>query len=167
MPFETPNLITSSTQVPKQVTTDAFVIRPIKLTDAKVDYTAVMESRDQISNTFGLDHPWPPADLTLEQNRVDLAWHQKEHQRRDAFTYTVYDTDTNTELGCLYIQPTRVSNYEAGIYFWTSAVAGRRNLTANISETIRQWISDDWPFDKIVYPGRDVQWEDWQECKSK
>lgn len=166
MPFETPNLITQETRVPQQVTTDSFVIRPLTITDAEPDYTAVMESRDRISNTFGPDNPWPSSTLTLEQNRIDVAWHQKEHQRRDAFTYTVYDPETETELGCLYIQPTQVIQYDAVVYFWTAETADQRNLTIKIADTIRQWISNDWPFEKITYPGRDIQWADWRQINS-
>ncbi|ERG94365.1 GNAT family N-acetyltransferase, partial [Haloquadratum walsbyi] len=132
MPFETPSLIPPNTPVPQQITTDSFIIRPLRITDTEADYAAVIESREQIKNTFGPDHPWPPVGLTLEQNRVDLAWHQKEHQRRDSFTFTIYDPDTETELGCLYIQPTQVAEYNATVYFWTSVTADRRNLTTQI-----------------------------------
>jgi len=165
MPFETPNLISSNIRIPQQIKTDLFVIRPLEVTDAKADYEAVMESRDRIKNTFGPNHPWPPTDLTLEQNRIDLAWHQKEHQRRDSFTYTIYDPDTETELGCLYIQPTQIDDYDAAVYFWTSMTANQRDLVDQITACIRRWVSEDWPLEKVIYPGRDVPWEDYQTLK--
>jgi len=166
MPFTTPNLIEAGIAIPSRVQTDSFVIRPLEVTDAEADYNAVMESRDQIVNTFGPDHPWPPADLTLEQNRIDLAWHQKEHQRRDSFTFTVHDLDSDTEFGCLYIQPSQLEAYDAAVYYWVSETARRYDIDEKITTCIREWIADDWPLENVIYPGRDLSWNDWETQKS-
>jgi len=107
MPFETADLLPRSTQVPGPLETDGVTIRQLTVADAERDFDAVTESRDRIRGTFGPETDWPPEDLTLEQNRIDVAWHQKEHQRRDAFTYAVVDPSDTTEYGCLYVQPTR------------------------------------------------------------
>lgn len=161
MPFETPNLIANDTPVPEQAETERFVIRPLRITDAEMDCAAVMASRERIQGTFGPDHRWPSSDLTLEQNRIDVAWHQKEHQRRDSFTYSVCDPGESVELGCLYVQPTRRDEYEAAIYFWTAEAAVEMGLAGAIESRLRQWISDDWPFTKTAYPGRDIPWSEW------
>jgi len=167
MPFETPNLIEKNTAVPRRVETDSFVIRPLRVTDARADFNAVTESRGRIKNTFGPDHPWPSESLTSRQNRIDVAWHRKEHQRRDSFTFTVYDHESETELGCLYIQPTRVDSYDATVYFWVSESGVQRDLSNRITSCIKRWISDDWPITKLIYPGRDICWDDWQTLKSE
>jgi hypothetical protein len=165
MPFETPDLIEEDIAIPSRKETDSFVIRPLRVTDAEADFDAITESRDQIKNIFGPDHPWPPKDLTLEQNQIDVAWHQKEHQRRDAFTFTVCEHDNDMELGCLYIQPTQVYRYDATVYFWISQTALKHNLSDDITISIKQWISDEWPLDKVAYPGREIEWEEWQALK--
>ena len=46
-----------------------------------------MTSREQLWEQFGQGWGWPSEDLTLEQDLIDLAWHQKEAQRRSSFTY--------------------------------------------------------------------------------
>ncbi len=158
MPFETADLLPRSTQVPGPLETDGVTIRQLTVADAERDFDAVTESRDRIRGTFGPETDWPPEDLTLEQNRIDVAWHQKEHQRRDAFTYAVVDPSDTTEYGCLYVQPTRNPAYEATVYFWIaeSAVEGGRSPV--IESTLREWIEEAWPFETVAYPGRDEPW---------
>ncbi|MFC6862138.1 hypothetical protein ACFQGE_01535 [Halomicroarcula sp. GCM10025817] len=160
MPFETPPLVPADVAVPDRLETDAFVVRPLTIEDAEMDYEAVTTSRERLRGTFGPADAWPEPDLTLGQNRIDLAWHQKEHQRRDAFTYAVVDPDETVELGCVYVQPTRVDGYDAAVYYWTSATAFTRGLDAAIEEAVREWVETDWPFESVAYPGRDLAWVD-------
>lgn len=160
MPFETPDLVASSGTVPERVTTDRFVVRPLTVDDAAMDYEAVTSSKDRLAGTFGPDDDWPEG-LIRKQNRIDLAWHQKEHQRRDAFTYGVFDPEERSELGCVYVQPTRAPGYDAAVYFWTSTAAAERDLADPIERRVRRWIAEDWPFDEVAYPGRDVAWTGW------
>ena len=54
------------------------------------DYDAVATSREYLWDQFGQAWgPSPSADLTLEQDLIDLAWHQRKAQRRSSFTYAV------------------------------------------------------------------------------
>lgn len=166
MPFETPDLLPASVAVPTGFETERFRVRPLTLDDAAIDYEAVTTSRERIGDTFGPDHEWPPADLTLEQNRVDVAWHQKEHQRRDAFTYAVLTPDESVELGCLYVQPTVVPDVEAAVYYWTATASVERGLAASIATELRAWLAESWPLDSLAYPGRDESWAAWASAKS-
>ena len=167
MPFETPDLLPPEVAVPKRTATDAFVVRPLTVGDAERDYEAVMESRERLRGTFGPDDGWPPDDLTLEQNRIDLAWHHKEFQRRDAFTYAVVDPDGTVELGCVYVQPTRTEGYDAAVYFWVSEAGIDRGLADDIEAHVRGWIDTTWPFDAVAYPGRDISWSRYLENRSR
>ena len=64
--------------VPTLVAGLRFRIRPITVHDVVKAYDAVMSSRELLWERFGEVAEWPPADLTLEQLLVDLAWHQKQ-----------------------------------------------------------------------------------------
>lgn len=161
MPFETPDLLPSSVAVPERADGEGFHLRPLTVADAERDYEAVIESRDRLRETFGPGHEWPPADLTLEQNRIDVAWHHKEFQRRDAFTFAVVSPDESVELGCLYVQPTRVADYDAAVYFWVSEAGVERGLADAIEARIRAWVEQGWPLDRVAYPGRDIPWTEW------
>jgi hypothetical protein len=61
---------------PLQLETPRVRLRPLQLTDGVRDYDAVMSSRAALYDSFGPGTDWPPADLSLEQNLVDLGWHQ-------------------------------------------------------------------------------------------
>jgi len=161
MPFETPDLVPPSFDPPTRLETDQFVVRPLTIADAEQDYTAVVDSRDRVEGIFGPSSEWPPADLTLAQNRLDVAWHHKEFQRRDAFTYTVVDPKDTVEFGCCYIQPTKHSAYDAAVYFWVSDSGVDNDLAGPIETWLREWITTGWPFEGVAYPGRDIQWSDW------
>ena len=161
MPFETPDLCGPSVEVPERVETEQFVVRPLRVEDAELDYEAVTNSREHLLGTFGADDDWPQADLTLRQNRIDVAWHEKEFQRRDAFTYAVFDPEETEELGCVYVQPTRAPA-DAAVYFWVSNAGTERGLCDAIEARVRRWVVEDWPFDAVAYPGRDVPWSEWE-----
>jgi hypothetical protein len=163
MPFETPDLVPSTTEVPTRVDADEFTIRPLTVDDAARDYEAVTASAERIRGTFGPEDDWPAADLTAAQNRIDVAWHHKEFQRRDAFTYAVTDRDETAELGCVYVQPTR-ADYDAAVYVWVADSAIERGVDEAIVDRVRRWIADDWPFDAVAYPGRDIDWSEWQSA---
>lgn len=158
MPFETPDLLGPSEPVPDQLSANEFLLRPLTPTDAEIDYEAVTESGDRLHGIFGPDDEWPTG-LTPEQNRIDVCWHYKEHQRRDAFTYGVFDPAETTELGCLYVQPTRIEGYDAAVYYWTAAAAVERGLANEIETACREWVATEWPFGRVAYPGRDVSWQ--------
>jgi hypothetical protein len=139
-------------EVPMRVTNEQFLLRPITIRDAEKDYEAVMESRRHLHELWG---PGWPDELTLEQNTVDLGWHQKEFQRRHSFTYTVmtpYEVDV---LGCVYIYPSRLAGVDAEIYQWVRRNQLASGLEEELVAFVRQWIQQDWPFERPVFPGRD------------
>lgn len=161
MPFETPDLVPPSFEPPTRLDADGFVVRPLTIDDVQMDYEAVITARERLAGVFGPSSEWPSPELTLGQNRLDVAWHHKEFQRRDAFTYAVVDPDDTVELGCCYIQPTRRSTYDVAVYFWISEAGLDRELAVAIETRLREWIDQAWPFDAVAYPGRDIPWSDW------
>jgi hypothetical protein len=68
-------------EVPELLETDRFRIRPLTIHDVVKDYDAVMTSCEYLWDQFGQAWGWPSEDLTLEQDLIDLASHQKEAQR--------------------------------------------------------------------------------------
>jgi hypothetical protein len=91
--------------VPELLETDRFRIRPLTIHDLVKDYDAVMTSREPLWDQFGQAWGWPSDDLTLEQDLIDLAWHQKQAQRRSSFAYALMRPDERVQLGCIYIVP--------------------------------------------------------------
>ncbi len=162
MPFETPDLVPPSFEPPRRLNGGKFVFRPLTIDDARRDFAAVDASRERLRGVFGPSSEWPSPELTLAQNRIDVAWHHKEFQRRDAFTYAVVDPDDTVELGCLYVQPTARSAYDVAVYFWIAETGHNRGLAESIETHLREWIDQEWPFEAVAYPGRDIPWTDWE-----
>src|ERR1700742_3515209 len=80
-------------------------LRPIRESDTDIDYPAVMGSRERLWQIFGSAWQWPPADMTYEQDRVDLARHEREIAAHESFNYAVFDAAESELFGCVYIDP--------------------------------------------------------------
>ena len=145
--------------VPEKLETDDFRLRMLTVGDVVKDYDAVMSSADFLK-TLWPGSTWPEG-LTLEQNLIDLGWHQKEFQRRSSFAYTVITLDETRVVGCVYIDPTSKRGYDAEVYLWAREAAMGSPADARLYEVVRQWLTKDWPFDKVAFPGRDIEWSDW------
>jgi len=147
-------LVPSEFQVPEKLETDKFRLRMLTVNDVVKDYDAVITSIDHLQGVFGTDSTWPKLDLTLEQDLVDLGWHQKEFQRRSSFAYTVMNLDESECLGCMYIYPTDAEGFDAKVYLWVRKSEFKNGLDQILFETIKKWMNDKWPFERIEYPGR-------------
>ncbi|MEM1145355.1 MAG: GNAT family N-acetyltransferase [Pseudomonadota bacterium] len=148
--------------VPTQLENEHFRLRTLTVNDVIKDYDAVMSSRDHLKSVFGPNSDWPQADLSLEQDLIDLGWHQKEFQIRSSFAYTVVSLDEQRVLGCVYIFPARRGGYDAEITLWVRADVVKDGYDAILYKTVTDWIAADWPFEKPAYPGRSISWEDWE-----
>ena len=99
--------VPSEFEVPDLLEHDRFRLPPLTVHDLVKDYDAVMSPRDYLWDQFGQAWGWPRADLALEQDLIDLGWHQKEFQRRSSFAYAVMSPDETRLLGCVYVDPPR------------------------------------------------------------
>lgn len=148
--------------VPTLVAGLRFRIRPITVHDVVRDYDAVMSSREQLWAQYGEVWGWPRADLTLEDDLIDLAWHQKEAQLCRSFNYAVLTPDETRLLGCVYIDPPVKVGADADVSFWIRTDEPNRDLEMELEEFVREWLDSAWPFKTVRYPGRDLSWAEWQ-----
>jgi len=154
-------------QVPELLVTDRVRLRMLTVNDVVKDYDAVMTSIEHLQQTkpFGPNNKWPARELTLEQNLIDLGWHQKEFQQRTSFAYTVMNPDEKECFGCMYIDPSLNSEYDAEIVMWVRQSVVGNGLDEHLFRAVKKWINDKWPFFKPGYPGRDIDWETWKSSK--
>jgi hypothetical protein len=146
--------------VPERLDGDGFHARPLTIHDLVKDYDAVMTSAARLVGGMDPADTWP-AGLTLEEDLIDLAWHQREFTLRHSFAYTVMSPDESSSLGCLYLYPTGVEGFDAVAFYWvrTSEVAG--GLDERLGASLRTWLAESWPFARVAFPGRDIDWADW------
>lgn len=161
-------LVPEDFQVPESLVTNRMKLRMLSISDVVKDYDAVMSSCEHLMKTipFGPDHKWP-IGLSLEQNLIDLGWHQKEFQRRSSFAYTVLTPDENQCLGCVYIDPSSKKDYDVEICMWVRQSELEGGLDGHLFSTVKEWISKDWPFKNIAYPGREIGWDVWASLSNK
>ena len=126
----------------------------LTINDVVKDYDAVMTSVDHLQGLFGQQSKWPKG-LTLEQDLIDLGWHQKEFQKRSTFAYTVVTLDESTCLGCVYIYPPATEAFDAEVHLWVRASELETGLEVKLFQAVKNWIDEDWPFTVVAYPGRD------------
>src|SRR5258707_118806 len=78
-------------------------LRPIAEADVDIDLPAVMGSRERLWAKYGEAWGWPPATMTYEADKEDLAHHAAEIEAHETFNYAVLDECETELLGCVYI----------------------------------------------------------------
>lgn len=147
-------------EVPATLETEHFRLRMLTVNDVVKDFDAVTTSEQHLHDLYG---PGWPEGLTLEQNLIDLGWHQKEFQRRSSFAYTVVAPDESRVLGCVYINPTRVTGYDSEVYLWARQSELAKGLEDQLEAAVREWLKVRWPFRNPALPGRDMPIDEWEK----
>lgn len=160
MPF-----VPSDFQVPQSFETSEFRLRMLTVHDVIKDYDAVMTSAAHLRQLY--PHGKWPEGLTLEQNLIELGWHQHEFQRRTSFAYTVVTPSEHRVLGCVYINPTPKRAYDAYIHLWARESELQGGLEARLLAAVKDWVASEWPFKNVAYPGRDIPWEQYRSLPER
>jgi len=160
MPQLTQPFVPDDFAVPRVLETPEFRLRMLTVHDVVKDYDAVMSSVEHLKTI------WPasgwPVGLTLEQNLIDLGWHQKEFQTRRSFAYTVVSLDESMVLGCVYLDPSSKRDYDAVAFLWARQSQLENGLEDRLLAAVKGWLKDLWPFKRVAFPGRDVDWNSWR-----
>jgi len=154
-------LVPDNFTVPEELNLSGFRLCKLTAVHTDLDYEAVMSSKEHLRQIFAVNDTWPSDEMTLEEDRQDLEWHDDEFQRRTSFTYTVLSPDASKCLGAVYIFASQVSDYDADIYLWVRADELENDLDTKLFAMVKTWIQEFWPFQNPAYPGRDILWKDW------
>ena len=129
-------------------------LRPIRESDADIDYPAVMGSRDRLWAKYGEAWGWPPATMSLEQDRDDLAHHEAEIAAHETFNYAILDAPETELLGCVYIDPPDArspSGTDAVVSWWVVDRMVGSDLDRQLVEFVPRWLNDAWGFRAVDY----------------
>jgi hypothetical protein len=165
---EVRRLVPLDFEVPSSIETDRFRLRMLSVNDLVKDYDAVMSSVEHIRSSFNLDpaETWPKG-LTLEEDLIDLGWHQREFTLGSSFAYTVMSLDESTCLGCVYINPTARLGYDVSVTMWVRASELPNGLDQELFQRVKTWVESVWPFSNPAYPGRDIPVAAWNAIPKK
>ena len=161
-------LVSDDFDVPAGLETQQFKLRMLTINDLVKDYDAVMSSVDHLRSTFSVisESDWPER-LTLEDNLIDLGWHQREFTLRYSFAYTVMTPDEIRCLGCVYLNPSQKGCYDVVISMWVRASELCNDLDLELYSSVKTWINEVWPFSRPAYPAREITIEDWNKIPNE
>lgn len=147
---------------PERVDLDpAHHLRPITAADVELDLPAVMGSRERLFSIFGPAWGWPPVSMTLEQDREDLARHEREIAEHRSFNYAVFDEGETALLGCIYLDPAERAGADADVSWWVVDDVVGTAVERSLDDFVPRWVADAWPFSGPRFIGRDLTWEAW------
>ena len=139
--------------VPEEFKDFEFTLKPLTIRDVIKDYDAVMSSVGHLKGLMD-DSDWPDR-LTIEENLVDLGWHQREFTERHSFAYTVLSPNDHECIGCCYIYPSEKKEFEVQAFYWIRQDMLSNGLEERLGEVFKEWLRKEWPFKSIEFPGRD------------
>ena len=150
--------------VPDELIGEHFILRPLRPAHAKMDFDALMASKELLRRWSQTD--WPADDFTLEQNCADLARHEEDHQHRRAFTFTVLDLSGEACLGCVYVVPLArclnaaevgaeeleaMGEHDALVQFWIRADRLAEELDRRLLYGLIDWFEQEWAFTGVSH----------------
>jgi len=129
-------------------------LRPIRADDVEIDYPAVMGSRDRLWAKYGEAWGWPPATMSYEQDREDLAHHEDEIAADETYNYAVLDEGESELLGCVYVDPPderSPAGSDAVASWWVVDRHHGGELGRALDEFVPHWLSETWGFQAVHY----------------
>ena len=158
-------LVPDDYQIPEVLEAEQFRLRPLTAAYVDLDYQAVMGSKDHLQGVLG--RPDWPGDLTWEEDLGALQMHEKEFKQRIGFVYTVLNLQESECLGCVYVYPSRLDEYDAEVIMWVTRDAYDKGLDSLLFQSVKTWMQESWPFARVLYSGRDIKWGDFFQLLSE
>ncbi|OIQ20051.1 MAG: hypothetical protein BM556_06065 [Bacteriovorax sp. MedPE-SWde] len=150
---------------PIKVIREKYFLEVLSSKHNKADFEAWSSSIDELKGVFGPNNPWPEDVTDLSYNLKDLENHHKEFLDREAFTYSILERGSDLCIGCLYIRPCSISEYDCRVDFWFRT--GHTSHVEEFYQWLKKWLLEYWGFDKPVFPGRSISWNDYNTQMEK
>ena len=147
----------------RRIETETFVLIPLGTDLVNQDYAAYMSSIEHLQRTFTRSSTWPHEDITIEDAMKDVLNEQERFTKRESFAYSVLTKDGERELGSVYIRPPNKPGFEAEVSLWVTQEEFDSGFDASLYEWTQLWIADSWPFKTVAYPGRKIEWAEWDK----
>lgn len=142
-------------------------LRPITAADVGVDLPAVMGSQERLWSIYGAARGWPPATMTAEQDRDDLARQEDETARHASFSYALLDPGETELLGCVHVDPPQKPGADAEVSWWVVDWLVDTAVEAALDEFVPEWVRREWPLRAPRYPGRDLGRAPWSAAPAR
>lgn len=147
--------------IPVLVRSETFKIVPLGPDLVEVDFKAYMSSIEHLQKTFSRSTDWPHKDISDADAMRDMETEQARFRNRTSFAYAVLTPDGSRERGSVYVYPSTVEGYDAVVRMWVTKAEYDAGFDAELYAWVVNWMRKDWPFAKIAYPGRAIEWSAW------
>lgn len=154
-------LVPADFVVPTSAQGEGFRLVPLGPAVVDVDFDAYMSSIEHLQTTFSRSKSWPHAGISAADAMHDMESEQARFESRKSFAYAVLTPDGKRERGSVYISPSPVEGYDAMVRMWVTKADYDAGFDARLFDWVSQWVHSDWPFTRVAYPGRTIDWETW------
>jgi hypothetical protein len=113
-----------------------------------------MGSRERLWEIYGEAWGWPPEDMTYEEDRIDLARHEREIAAHETFNYAILDEPESELLGCVYIDPPGPDSRPgsgAVVSWWVVDGMVGSDLDRALRAFVPHWLAQTWGFEGVEY----------------
>lgn len=153
-------------RVPDHYMAASFCLERQSRSHNHADYEAVMQSRQQLRSWS--DSHWPEDDFTLEQNLADLDMHIAEHDRDEAYGFSVFDATGARFLGSLYLNPVGaiavayqddpmaesvLEKFDVCADYWLRQGVPHE-MEVNFVKAVQSWLTGAWWFQNAAFGAR-------------
>ncbi|WP_443972083.1 twin-arginine translocation pathway signal protein [Sphingobium sp. CR28] len=156
-----PSFIPTSFNPPVLVEGTGFKLVPLGPEVVKLDFDAYMSSIEHLQKTFSRSTRWPHPGITDADAMKDMEGEQARFKSRKSFAYAVLTPDGRRERGSVYVSPSPVPGYDAVVRMWVTQADYDAGFDAELYKWVADWVKTDWPFAKVAYPGRAIDWATW------
>jgi hypothetical protein len=156
-----PALVAPAFAVPTSAAGPGFRLQPLAPDLVKIDFDAYMSSVEHLQQTFTRSKDWPHAGISDADAMLDMQTEAGRFQRRESFAYSVLTPDGKRERGCIYVAPSPVPGYDAVVRIWVTKAEYDAGFDKQLETWAHAWVAAEWPFKKVAWPGRDIDWATW------
>lgn len=146
---------------------EGFRVVPLGPDLAKIDYDAYMSSIEHLQTTFTYSTGWPNEEVTMEDAYKDMGNEKRRFDSRESFAYAVLTPDGGRVRGCVYVRPSSKAGYDAAVRLWVTKAEYDEGFDAELFEAVKKWVSEEWPFEDVAYPGREMPMDEWKALPDK
>jgi len=150
-------------KVPTQIERADYYLEVLAPKHNEIDFEAWTSSKESLKGIFGPLSGWPGEVDDLDYNLKDLENHLREFNEREAYTYTILNLEKNLCIGCVYIRPCPIEEYDCRVDFWFRD--SHKHFESEFLAWINQWLSESWDLTRAVFPGRTLSWKDYYREK--
>lgn len=155
------SFVSADFAVPTRVEGNGFTLQPLGPDLVDIDFAAYMSSIEHLQTTFTRSTSWPHKDVSAADAMRDMETEQARFARRETFAYAVLTPDGSRERGCVYVYPSTVEGFDAVVTLWVTKAEFDAGFDHELYAWVTAWVKKEWPFARVAYPGRAIEWKAW------